>query len=80
MMFYTGEKFPEWKGSLFVGALVRTHLRRVEFDEKGAVAGQELLLEDLHQRIRDVRQGPDGAVYLLTDQKNGQILRLTPKQ
>ena len=78
MMFYTGDKFPSWKGNLFVGALVRRHLRRIEFDDEGAVAGQELLLEDRHERIRNVRQGPDGLIYILTDSRNGSVLVLKP--
>jgi len=76
MMFYTGAHFPAWKGNLFAGALGKRHLRRVEFDEKGAAAGQELLLEDLRERIRDVRQGPDGLIYVLTDSRNGSVLML----
>ncbi len=76
MMFYTGNQFPEWKGSLFVGALAKRHLRRIEFDADGQVLQQELLLEELRERIRDVRQGPDGLIYILTDSRNGQLLRL----
>ena len=76
MMFYTGNKFPAWKGNLFVGALGKMHLRRVVFDNKGRpVDGQELLLE-LRERIRNVRQGPDGSIYILTDSRNGSVLRL----
>lgn len=77
MMFYTGDKFPEWKGDLFVGALVLTHLRRIEFDGKKDT-GQEVMLEDMGQRIRDVAQGPDGNIYILTDDTYGQLLRMEP--
>jgi glucose/arabinose dehydrogenase len=77
MMFYTGSLFPEWKGNLFVGSLAGTHLVRLVLDAQQHVAAEEMLLFDLKQRIRDVRQGPDGAVYLLAG--NG-LLRLTPKQ
>ena len=77
MMFYTGSLFPEWKGNLFVGSMAGTHLVRLVLDAQQQVAAEEMLLFDLKQRVRDVRQGPDGAVYLLAG--NG-LLRLTPKQ
>jgi aldose sugar dehydrogenase len=76
MMFYTGDLFPEWKGSLFIGALYGKFLVRLVLDGDRVIA-EEHLLVDRAQRIRDVRQGPDGAVYLLTD--DGMVLRLTPK-
>src|SRR5579863_1886178 len=77
MMFYTGSVFPEWKGNLFVGSLAGTHLVRLVLDDKQRVAAEEMLLFDLKLRVRDVRQRPDGAVYLLAG--NG-LLRLTPKK
>jgi glucose/arabinose dehydrogenase len=77
LMFYTGELFPRWKGSAFVGALAGALLARLELQEE-RVAREERLLEALGERIRDVRQGPDGAIYLLTDATNGRILRLEP--
>jgi glucose/arabinose dehydrogenase len=77
MMFYTGDLFPAWKGNLFVGALAGQHLVRLVLDGERVVA-EEKLLTDLKQRIRDVRQGPDGAVYLLTG--GGALVKLTPKQ
>lgn len=76
-MFYTGDMFPEWKGNLFVGSLVGKCLIRLVLDGNRVVA-EEHLLVDLGQRIRDVRQGPDGALYVLTDA--GSLLRLTPKK
>jgi glucose/arabinose dehydrogenase len=76
MMFYTGDVFPEWKGNLFVGALAGQHLVRLVLNGERVVA-EEKLLTDLKQRIRDVRQGPDGAVYVLA---GGGLLRLTPKR
>ena len=76
-MFYTGDMFPEWKGNLFVGSLVGKCLIRLVLDGNRVVA-EEHLLTDLGQRIRDVRQGPDGALYVLTDA--GSLLRLTPKK
>ncbi len=77
MAFYTGDLFPQWKGNLFNGALKYMLLSRLEL--KGdKVVKEERLLRGLDQRIRDVRQGPDGALYLLTDETDGQILRVTP--
>jgi aldose sugar dehydrogenase len=77
MAFYTGDKFPAWKGDLFVGALKLTHLRRLRL-EGNRMVDQEVLLHQLDQRIRDVRSGPDGYLYLLTDEQNGRVLRLEP--
>ncbi len=77
MAFYTSKKFPEWKNSLFVGALAGQHLARLTLSDDRVVA-EERLLTDLRQRIRDVRQGPDGFIYVLTDEKNGKLLRVAP--
>jgi len=77
MAFYTGELFPAWRGSLFVGALAGQALVRLALDGE-KVGQEERLLQDLRERIRDVRQGPDGALWLLTDSGNGRVLRLTP--
>jgi aldose sugar dehydrogenase len=77
MTFYTGDKFPAWKGNLFVGALRFQLLARLEVDGNRVVK-EERLLEDMGDRIRDVRQGPDGYLYLLTDEDDGRILRLEP--
>ena len=77
MAFYTADAFPGWRGNLFNGALVLTHLNRLELDGEKVVK-EERLLEDLKLRIRDVRQGPDGYLYLLSDAKNGKLLRLVP--
>ncbi len=77
MTFYHGDKFPNWKGDLFVGALAHLHLRRIELDGE-KVVGQEVILQNLSQRIRDVRSGPDGYLYILTDSSNGKVLRLKP--
>ncbi len=79
MAFYTGDKFPQWKGDIFVGALAKTHLRRLEL-KGNRVVGQEVLLKELDERIRDVRSGPDGYLYILTDSDAGEILRLKPAQ
>jgi glucose/arabinose dehydrogenase len=77
MAFYTADLFPSWKGNLFVGALAGQILVRLELDGE-KVTKEERLLGDLRERIRDVRQGPDGAVWLLTDSGNGRVLRVTP--
>lgn len=77
MAFYTGERFPAWRGSLFAGSLKFRMLSRLEFDGERFVR-EERLLEGLGERIRDVRQGPDGLIYLLTDSPNGRLLRLAP--
>ncbi len=84
MAFYTGDRFPRWKGDVFVGAL-RTgeipgtgHLQRILVNEKMEELRRESLLVELRQRIRDVRQGPDGLLYVVTDEKPGAVLRIEP--
>ena len=77
MAFYTSTKFLEWKNSLFIGALAGQHLARLTLNGDRVVA-EEKLLTDLGQRIRDVRQGPDGFIYVLTDERNGKLLRIAP--
>lgn len=86
MTFYTGDKLPKWKGDLFVGSL-RTgeipgtgHLERILFNEKMQELRRESLLTELRQRIRDVRQGPDGLLYVLTDANPGAVLRIEPAE
>jgi glucose/arabinose dehydrogenase len=76
--FYTGDAFPGWRGSLFTGSLVDTALVRLVL-ENGRVIGEEHLLADRGQRVRDVRQGPDGALYVVTDEANGQLWRIAPR-
>lgn len=85
MTFYTGDKFPKWKGDVFVGSL-RTgeipgtgHVERILFNEKMEELRRESLLQDLRQRVRDIRQGPDGLLYVLTDEKNGAVLKIEPR-
>ena len=75
MAFYTGSMFSEWQGDLFVGALAGTHLRRLEL-RGNRVVEQEVLLEGVVGRVRDVREGPDGALYILTDADSGGLYRL----
>ena len=81
MTFYTGSAFPAWKNSLFIGGLASQALVRVEIKDD-RVVGEERLLTDLQprERIRDVRQGPDGALYLLTDNEKGRVLKLVPRK
>ena len=76
MAFYTGDLFPEWKGNLFVGAMAGEHLVRLVLDGDKVVA-EEKLLADMKQRIREVRQGPDGAIYVFA---GSSLVRLTPKK
>jgi aldose sugar dehydrogenase len=86
LSFYTGDAFPLWRGNAFVGAMVegRTpmtgHVQRIAFSDDGVALAREPLLVDLHQRIRDVRPGPDGYLYVLTDHDPGAILRLSPAE
>ena len=84
LTFYTGDKLPKWQGNLFVGG-VRTgeipgtgHLDRILFNDKTEELRRESLLVDLHQRIRDVKQSPDGYLYVATDEEHGAILRIEP--
>ncbi len=77
--FYTGDAFPAWRGSLFVGGLKDRRLVRLTF-ENDRVSGEEHLLTDRDQRVRDVRQGPDGALYLVTDEAKGELWRIAPRR
>lgn len=77
MVFYTGDAFPAWQGSLLIGSLQPGLLVRLTVED-GQVAREEQYLADLRERIRDVRQGPDGLLYLLTDSRNGRLLRVLP--
>jgi glucose/arabinose dehydrogenase len=82
MVFYTGSLFPAWKGSLFIGGLASTNLVRLTIQGE-KVVGEERLLTDLQpirERIRDVKQGPDGALYVLADSAKGRVLKLVPKR
>jgi len=84
MAVYTGDKFPAWKNNVFVGGMRMGeipgtgHLERVVFNSNMEEIRREILLYDLHQRIREVRQGPDGFLYLLTDEEDGALLRIEP--
>ena len=84
MTIYTGDKFPAWKGNIFVGGMRQGEipgtgrLDRVVFNGKMEELRRESLLTELHQRIRDVRQGPDGLLYVLTEEQDGALLRIEP--
>jgi len=79
MLFYSGSAFPAWRGNLFVGALAGQHLARLELDGEKVIA-EEKLLAGLGVRIRDVREAPDGTIWLLTDHRDGKVLRLVPEK
>jgi len=78
MAFYNADLFPAWKGSVFIGGLAEKKLVRLTLDGD-KVVGEEWLLQDQNERIRDVRVGPDGAVYVITDNAKGRVLKLVPK-
>lgn len=77
MIFYSGELFPEWQGDALIGGLASQAVIRVSINDKGATEEERV---DLSARIRDVEQAPDGSVYLLTDEDDGEVLRLSPKK
>lgn len=77
MDFYSGDRFPEWRGDLFVGALAARALYRLDIAD-GQIVGQEILLAERKERIREVKAGPDGLLYVLTDAADGKLLRLEP--
>ena len=84
MAVYTGDQFPSWRGNVFVGSLRQGgipgtgHLQRIVFNDKTEELRRESLLTDLRRRIREVREGPDGFLYVLTDEENGALLRIEP--
>jgi len=79
LAWYGGQVFPQWQGDLFVGALVDKEVRRLDI-ENGKVIAEEKLFSKLGERIRDVRSGPDGYLYILTDSEDGKLIRVVPKQ
>ena len=79
MAFYDDKRFPQWQHSLFIGALAGQRLMRLSLDKKGQhIIAEENLLTELGERIRDVRVGLDGYVYVLTDSSNGKLIRIEP--
>lgn len=79
MTWLSGNKYPGWKNSIFMGGLSGQQIVRVEMNAQGRVVGEEKLLRDRCQRFRDVRQGPDGLLYVLTDAPAGELLRIVPE-
>ena len=77
LAYYDGNAFPQWQGDLFVAALVEQSVRRVDLED-GEAVGEEILFTELGMRLRDVRAGPDGCLYLLTDSAEGSVLRVKP--
>ncbi len=84
LLFYTGDKFPKWKGNILTGSIQRGRvpgsgaIERVVFNDKLWELRRETILQDLHQRVRDVRQGPDGLIYVLTEEDDGAVLKIEP--
>lgn len=76
LAFYSGDRIPDWRGDLFAGGLVSQDVRRIDLDADGNVLSQQSI--NIGQRVRDVRQGPDGFLYVLTDEQMGQLIRLEP--
>ncbi len=76
LALYTGDKYPDWKGDLFAGALIKQSVRHIDLDAAGLITGQREMR--FGARVRDVRQGPDGYLYVLTDEDNGQLIRVKP--
>jgi aldose sugar dehydrogenase len=83
LSFYDGDKFPAWKGNALVGAMRNNtgqHIQRVQFNAKGEPTGREIFLSELKQRIREVKPGPDGFIYAITDETFGAVLKIEPGQ
>ncbi|MEE9329059.1 MAG: PQQ-dependent sugar dehydrogenase [Parvularculaceae bacterium] len=79
LTMYDGDLFPDWQGDLFIGALAHRHIRRIDVQADGTYGTQEELFGELDARIRDVRTGPDGALYFVTDAAQGKLYRASPK-
>ena len=78
MAYYDGEAFPDWRNSLLVGALLNKEVRRLSLDSNNRVVAEETLFAEIQERIRDVRVGPDGLIYILTDSSQGKLIRVLP--
>ena len=84
LLFYTGDRFPAWRGNAIVGSMRfgeipnTGHMQRIVFNERGEEIRREMFLTELRQRVREVRQGPDGFIYILTDETQGGLFRLEP--
>jgi glucose/arabinose dehydrogenase len=77
-MFYTGDKFPQWRGNAFVGGLKSQSIARLELDGDKVVREERLFEGKLRARVRDLEQGLDGLIYVLTDEMDGALLRIAP--
>jgi glucose/arabinose dehydrogenase len=77
MVFYTGTRYPGWQGSVLIGGLASQALVRLEM-QQGRVTREERYLGELGERVRDVAQGPDGLLYIVTDNANGRVMRIIP--
>ena len=77
LAIYTGDRFSQWQGDLFAGGLISRDVRRIDLDGEGNVLGEESI--SIGQRVRDVRQSPDGMVYILTDEQNGALISIEPE-
>jgi glucose/arabinose dehydrogenase len=84
LLFYNGTRFPAWRGNAIVGAMRfgeipnTGHMQRIVFNERGEEIRREMFLTELRQRVREVREGPDGFIYILTDEQAGGLFRLEP--
>jgi glucose/arabinose dehydrogenase len=84
LVFYNGSRFPAWRGNAIVGSMRygeipnTGHMQRIVFNEKGEEIRREMFLTELRQRVREVREGPDGYIYFLTDETAGGVFRLEP--
>ncbi|MGV6801107.1 MAG: PQQ-dependent sugar dehydrogenase [bacterium] len=78
LTLYQGDKFPQWQGDLFLGALAGRHVKRIDLLPDGTFGEQTSLFTELNQRIRDVRTGPDGFLYILTDRQDGAVIKVSP--
>jgi glucose/arabinose dehydrogenase len=76
LAIYRGDRYPQWQGQLFAGGLVAQAVLRLELDDQGQLVNEARI--PIGQRVRDVRQGPDGLLYVLTDAPNGRLIRLDP--
>ncbi|MDX2114289.1 MAG: PQQ-dependent sugar dehydrogenase [Planctomycetota bacterium] len=77
LMVYSGEAFPQWKGDIFAGGLMTREIRRIDIDASGNIGRQESIA--IQSRVRDVREGPDGMIYVVTDEADGKLIRVSPK-
>ena len=80
LLFYTGDRFPQWRGNAFVGGLSSQQVSRLEMDGNRVVSEERLLEGVVNERVRDVEPGPDGYIYLLTDEPKGRLLRIEPAE